>query len=165
MRDVLNLTSLKTRRTRNDLIQKYKLINRIDEINWEFEPALLSPRGGHRGLYERELIKDNDQRFYFFNNRAAQDWNYLKIIDRQVQQKVLKTSWMYILKTDSSSRFSSPSINHHHHTSLEGLSGVLLFLGTTKSWLHSYLFTAIFIIFLVFLELSRQIVECVTKFD
>ena len=73
----LNLTSLKTRRTRGDLIQKYKLINAIDELNWEFEPVLLPPRGGHRGYYERELIKDCDQRFYFFNNRTAQDWNYL----------------------------------------------------------------------------------------
>ena len=60
-----------------DLIQNYKLINAIDEINWEFEPVLLPPRGGHRGYYERELIKDCDQRFYFFNNRTAQDWNYL----------------------------------------------------------------------------------------
>ena len=66
----LNLTSLKTRRTRRDLIQKYKLINGFDEINREFEPVLLSPRGGYRGFYERELIKDCDQRFYFFNNRT-----------------------------------------------------------------------------------------------
>ena len=49
----------------------------MNEINWEFEPVLLSPRGGHRGYYERELIKDCDQRFYFFNNQTAQDWNYL----------------------------------------------------------------------------------------
>ena len=33
----LNLTSFKPRRTRGDLIQKYKYINGIDEINWEFE--------------------------------------------------------------------------------------------------------------------------------
>ena len=52
-------------------------MNGIDEINWEFEPALLSPREGHRGHYERELIKDCDQRFYFFIDRKAQDCNYL----------------------------------------------------------------------------------------
>ena len=70
----LNLTSLKTS---GDLIQKYKLINAIDEINWEFELVLLPSRGGHRGYYERELIIVCDQRFYFLNNRTAQDWNYL----------------------------------------------------------------------------------------
>ena len=59
------------------MTQKYKLIKGIDEINWEFEPVLHPPRGGHWGYYERELIKDCDQRFYFFNNRTAQDWNYL----------------------------------------------------------------------------------------
>ena len=53
------------------------MINAIDEINWEFKPVLLPPRGGHRGYYERELIKDFDQIFYFFNNRTAQDWNSL----------------------------------------------------------------------------------------
>ena len=30
----LNLTSLKIKRTRDDLIHKYKLINGIDETNW-----------------------------------------------------------------------------------------------------------------------------------
>ena len=69
----LVLTSLKTRRTCGDLIQKYKLINGIDEINWEFEPVLVPPRE----YYETELIKDCDQRFYFFNNITAQDWKYL----------------------------------------------------------------------------------------
>ena len=73
----LNLTTIKTRKTCGDLIQKYKLINGIDEINLEFEPVLLPPLGCHRGYYIRELIKDCDQRFYFFNNRTAQDWNYL----------------------------------------------------------------------------------------
>ena len=49
----LNLTSLKTRRSRGDLIQKYNLINVTYKINWELEPVLLPPRGGHRGYYER----------------------------------------------------------------------------------------------------------------
>ena len=35
----LNLTSLKSKRKRDDSIQKYKLINGIDEINSEFEPV------------------------------------------------------------------------------------------------------------------------------
>ena len=55
----LNLTSLKNMRTRDDQIQKYNLINKIEEKNWEFEAVLLPPRE----YYERESIKDCDQRF------------------------------------------------------------------------------------------------------
>ena len=44
---ILNLTTLKTRRTRCDLIQKFKDISKIDEINWEVEPVALPPRGGN----------------------------------------------------------------------------------------------------------------------
>ena len=41
----LNLRPLEKRRTRGDLIQKFKIENKIDEINWEFEPTVLPPRG------------------------------------------------------------------------------------------------------------------------
>ena len=37
--EILNLTTLKTRRTRGDLIQKFKDISKIDEINWEIKPV------------------------------------------------------------------------------------------------------------------------------
>ena len=73
--DILNLTTLETRRTRGDLIQKFKDISKIDEINWEVKPVALPPREGHRSYFERELIKNCDQRFNFFNNRITQAWN------------------------------------------------------------------------------------------
>ena len=80
--EILNLTTLKTRRTRGDLIQKFKDISKIDEINWEIKPVALPPRRGHRSYFERELIKtatklikNCDQRFNYFNNRIAQAWN------------------------------------------------------------------------------------------
>ena len=77
------------------MIQKYKLVNGIDEINWEYKPLLLPPRGGHRGYYDRELIKDCNLIFYFFNNRTAQDWIYLTDkVESEVQLTVSKTSWM-----------------------------------------------------------------------
>ena len=38
----LNLTTLEKRRTRGDIIQKFKIENKIDEINWEFEPRRTS---------------------------------------------------------------------------------------------------------------------------
>ena len=73
----LNLTTLEKRRTRGDLIQKFKIENKMDEINWEFEPTVLPPRGGHRGYFQRELIKDCNQRYNFFNNRIVNVWNSL----------------------------------------------------------------------------------------
>ena len=50
--------------------------------------------------------------------------------------------------------------NHHHHhrTSLEARSGGFFFLDTTKIWLHSDLFTAIFLI-------SPASRDFATKFD
>ena len=56
-----------------DLIQEYKMINVICEINLEFEPALLPPLRGHRGHYERELIKD----FIFSIILHHKTWSYL----------------------------------------------------------------------------------------
>ena len=35
-----------TRRTRGDLIQKFKDTTNIDEINWEVKPVALPLRGG-----------------------------------------------------------------------------------------------------------------------
>ena len=73
----LNLTSLSVRRTRGDLIQKYKIENKLDEVNWSFKPPCGQPRGGHRGHFKRELVKSCDQRHNFFNNRIASIWNNL----------------------------------------------------------------------------------------
>ena len=73
----LDLSTLKDRRTRGDLIQKYKIEHKIDNIEWPFNPTLLPARGGHRGYLERELIQNCGQRHNFFNNRIANKWNEL----------------------------------------------------------------------------------------
>ena len=49
----------------------------MDKLNWEFEPTVIPPRGRHRVCYQRELIKDCDQRYNFFINRIINVWNSL----------------------------------------------------------------------------------------
>ena len=71
------LTTHKVRRTRGDLIQKYKVEKGIDEIEWHQKPTILPPRGGHRSHYEPELVKNCTQRLNFFNNRTARRYNQL----------------------------------------------------------------------------------------
>jgi ribonuclease P/MRP protein subunit RPP40 len=73
----LNLTSLSDRRTRGDLIQKFKIENNFDEVEWPNNPVCGVPRGGHRGHFKREIVKSCDQRHNFFNNRKASNWNIL----------------------------------------------------------------------------------------
>ena len=51
----LNLTNLRERRTRGDLIQKYKIENKLHEVEWPFTPTCDHPRGGHSGHFIREL--------------------------------------------------------------------------------------------------------------
>ena len=51
--------------------------NKIYEINWEFESTALPPRREHRGYLQRELVKELNQRYDFFNNRIANVWNSL----------------------------------------------------------------------------------------
>ena len=55
---MLKITSLKERRTRGDLIQKFKIENNLDEIEWPFNPNFGQPRGGHRGYFFREIVKN-----------------------------------------------------------------------------------------------------------
>ena len=50
-------------------------MNGIDEINWEFEPDFLPPRGFHRGYCERELITDCDKWFYGWLNFHIKNMN------------------------------------------------------------------------------------------
>ena len=73
----LNLTSLSDRRTRGDLIQKFKIENNFDEVEWQNNPVCGVPRVGHRDHFKREIVKSCDQRHNFFNNRIASNWNIL----------------------------------------------------------------------------------------
>ena len=56
-------------------MQKFKIQNKIEDIEWFTNPLCLPPRGSHRGYLERELVKSCDQRHNFFNNRIASKWN------------------------------------------------------------------------------------------
>jgi ribonucleases P/MRP protein subunit RPP40 len=54
---ILGLTDLQTKRKRGDLIQKYKIENKFDEIEWSYQPISAAPRGERRGQLIRELNK------------------------------------------------------------------------------------------------------------
>jgi len=43
-----------------------------------FKPNFGQPRGGHRGYFFREIVKNCDQRCNFFNNRIANGWDNLQ---------------------------------------------------------------------------------------
>ena len=72
-----NLSSLKMRRLRGDLIQKFKFENNIESINWYVKPKSTPPRSSHRSYFIRELVKNCRERSHFFNNRIANQWNSL----------------------------------------------------------------------------------------
>ncbi|XP_065679099.1 uncharacterized protein LOC101234374 [Hydra vulgaris] len=81
--NILNLTSLETRRIRGDLIQAYKIINNIDIVSWS-EPHVLRvgqsnkiKTRGHHLKTTREYVKNCEQRHQFFTNRIVNHWNAL----------------------------------------------------------------------------------------
>ena len=80
---LLGLSSLVDRRKRGDLIQKYKIVNNIDLVNWHFPLIIIPPRANHRERLHREKYSNNLARFHFFNNRIVNAWNILpdKVID------------------------------------------------------------------------------------
>ena len=73
----MNLSLLSIRRLRGDLIQQYKILNKLDIANWYYPPSLRPPRGGHRGMYVKELIKNCKVRSNFFTNRIVNTWSSL----------------------------------------------------------------------------------------
>ncbi len=82
----LNLPSLENRRRRGDLIQMFKLVKNIDEINLHNPVQYFNVDGrarGHTLKIHRELVnkqnncKFNTIRHNFFTNRVANDWNIL----------------------------------------------------------------------------------------
>ena len=73
----LNLTTLEKRRTRGDLIQKFKIEKGLDTVEWENPPHTVPPRGGRRSQLQRELVRNCAQRYNFFNNRIVNEWNSL----------------------------------------------------------------------------------------
>ena len=73
----LGIEQLKDRRERGDLIQMYKLVNGLDKVQWQAPLQWRPPRGGHRSMLAREIVKGCDARHHFFTNRIANTWNQL----------------------------------------------------------------------------------------
>ena len=78
---VLGLTTLNQRRVRGDMIQKYNFLHDFQKINWYRGPVTREQRsnrqGINRGLMVREIVKNCEERFHFFNNRVPNFWNLL----------------------------------------------------------------------------------------
>ena len=87
---ILNLTTLKERRIRGDLIQQFKIIHGFDIVNWHNKPTfviedidneqnIMKPvTRGHKYRMIKENIKDTT-RLNFFSNRIVNNWNALPI--------------------------------------------------------------------------------------
>ena len=79
---VFGLTDLKTRRMRGDLIQMYKIINKLEKIklvngvNFSDRVQGYNLRRNSRNLH-RELVKNCPSRFNFLVNRVVNVWNEL----------------------------------------------------------------------------------------
>jgi len=90
----MGLTKLELRRERGDMIQFYKLIHGIDDVNWPAVPNLtikVEPRDGRRHSYQltRELVKSCAPRYKFFNNRIVNSWNSLQSESLTLQQNII----------------------------------------------------------------------------
>ena len=68
------LTSLETRRIRGDLIQFFKIANKIDTVELDLKT---SARERTKATYIREIVKNCDERHNFFSNRVVNAWNDL----------------------------------------------------------------------------------------
>ena len=84
--DKLNLTDLRTRRQRGDLIQMYKLVNKLEALNLvnglNFSLVANTGRSNynlrrHSKTIHREQVKNCLPRFHFFINRVVNCWNQL----------------------------------------------------------------------------------------
>lgn len=79
----LNLTTLEKRRHRGDLIQCYKIVHGVENVNWCVHNRIMErcgrANGGRRHNMQltREIIHDCESRFNFLLNRIATPWNNL----------------------------------------------------------------------------------------
>ena len=73
----LGITTLRERRVRGDLIQKFKFEKGLEVIDWYKQPLSIPPRAGHRTRFHREIDNNCLVRFNFFNNRIVSAWNAL----------------------------------------------------------------------------------------
>ncbi len=73
---ILGITELESRRKRGDLIQIYKLVNGLEEVNIELRRGNRGDRS-HTSQIVREICKENMGRNRFLTNRTATTWNLL----------------------------------------------------------------------------------------
>jgi hypothetical protein len=76
----LNLTTLEERRQRGDLIEQFKIVKKFDVVDWHHPLTPLSDHYGtrsHNNGFEKQLVRNCNQRSNFFTNRVANDWNRL----------------------------------------------------------------------------------------
>lgn len=85
---LLGLTTLKSRRERGDLIQYYKLVNKVNNIDWFHPNALTNPllssrpasgTRGHNLRLKGQLIRNCPARANYFTNRIVNSWNSLPL--------------------------------------------------------------------------------------
>ena len=97
--EVLGLSSLHTRGRKNDLIQAYRSLHGIDQVDC----ALFNKVSDYHNRDTRSSSKSNfvvhksrlGLRKYFFSNRVIADWN---ILPQQVQEAKSLTSFKSHLK-------------------------------------------------------------------
>lgn len=84
--EAIGIMSLRDRRLRGDLIQYFKIANKINSVNWvnpnRMRPALSAegPAGSVRGAshaIQRQIMKQCEPRDQFFSNRVVPFWNAL----------------------------------------------------------------------------------------
>ncbi len=68
---------LDQRRDRGDYIQAFKLVNKLEIVDWHAPPKVIPPLRGHRKRMRSEAVQNCDQRHYFFSNLIASKWNAL----------------------------------------------------------------------------------------
>ena len=79
----LGLTTLETRRTRGDLITRFRIDKGLDIVNWHRQPPSSNFAG--RTHFRRELVRSNSLRYNFLTNRTANAWNKLHPIASEIQ--------------------------------------------------------------------------------
>ena len=77
---ILKLPSLEKRRTRGDLIQFFKIMNEINDLQWHNPPRMMDQGREsklHNKRIEKQITRVRSIRYDYFPNRIANLWNSL----------------------------------------------------------------------------------------
>ena len=108
---VLDLTTLEERRIRGDLIQQFKIVNKIDRVNWNHPLKRIESKStrGHNQKIEKERFHakfSGEARFNFFTNKIINSWNALPL--EAVEARSVNSFKAKITKTI----FEEQALNH-----------------------------------------------------